>query len=124
MEITLSTHWQQFKQFRIKNKHRRFRKVAKVVSKVTLTVNLDLQDRLINGQARDISHIEYTQGVNRKAYVNFPDEQAGLKAMGSCYIGRQNSWLLIEKYEAEVPIKKGSTSSSIKHPQFLLTRCY
>ena len=83
-----------------------------------------MQDRLINGQAGNISHIEFAQGVNRKAYVNFPDEQAGLKAMGSSSIGRQNSWLLIEKYEAEIPIKKGSASSSIKRPQFLLTRCY
>ena len=53
-------------------------------------------------------------------YVKFSNEQAGLKAMRSSYLGRQNSSVPIQKREAEIPIKKESASPSIKHSQFLL----
>ena len=53
-------------------------------------------------------------------YVKFSNEQAGLKAMRSSYLGRQNSWVPIQKCEAEIPIKKESASPSIQHSQFLL----
>ena len=36
----------------------------------------------------------------------FPDEQAGLTAMRSSYLGRQNSSVPIGKYETEILIKK------------------
>ena len=44
----------------------------------------------------------------------FSDEQAGSKAMRSFYLGRQNSWVPIEKFETENSVKKGSASPSIK----------
>ena len=53
-------------------------------------------------------------------YVKFSNEQAGLKAMRSSYLGRQNSSVPIQKREAEIPIKKESASPPIKHSQFLL----
>ena len=34
----------------------------KIVAKVMLTVNIDMQDRLINGQTGNIRHIELDQG--------------------------------------------------------------
>ena len=34
----------------------------KIGTKVTLTVNLDMQDRLINGQTGNIKHIKFVQG--------------------------------------------------------------
>ena len=55
-----------------------------------LTVNLDMQDRLINGQTGNIRHIEFAQGSVWKVYINFFDEQAGLKAMRSSYLDRRN----------------------------------
>ena len=75
--------------------------------KVILTVNLDIQDRLINGQTGNIGHIEFAHGSVWKVYVRFSDEQADLKAMQSSYLGKQNYWVPIEKREAEIPIKKG-----------------
>ena len=36
------------------------------------------------------------------------------------YLGRQNSWLPIQKCDAEIPIKKGSVYRSIKRTQFPL----
>ena len=56
----------------------------KIGVKVMLTVNIDIQDRLINGQ----------KGVIRpstcKVYITFFDKQAGSKAMGLSYLGVQN----------------------------------
>ena len=46
-----------------------------------LTVNIDIQDRLTNGQLGIIRHIEFAQASVRKVYVKFSDEQAASKAM-------------------------------------------
>ena len=93
----------------------------KIGAKVMLIVNIDIQDRLINGQTGIIRHIEFAQGNVCKAYIKFFDEQAGSKVMRSSYLGRQNSWVPIEKCETEISIKKGSVSPSIKRTQFPLT---
>ena len=85
-----------------------------------LTVNLDIQDCLINDQTGNISHIEFSQCSVRKVYAKFSDEQAGLKAMKSSYLGRKSFWVPIEKCEAEIPIKKGSASRPIKRIQLPL----
>ena len=72
----------------------------KIGAKVMLTVNIDIKDRLINGQT----------GVIRssacKVYIKFFDEQSGSKAMGSSYLGIQNSWVPTEKFETEISVKK------------------
>ena len=41
--------------------------------------------------------------------------------MRSCYLGRQNFWVPVEKFESEILIKKGSATPSIKRTQFPLT---
>ena len=66
----------------------------RISEKVMLAVNRDIQDRLINGQTGIIWHIEFAQASAQKVYVEFYDEQAGLKAMISSYLGRQNYWVL------------------------------
>ena len=45
----------------------------KTGAKVISTANLDIQDRLINDQTRNICHIEF--------FIRFSDEQIGLKTM-------------------------------------------
>ena len=64
----------------------------KIGAKVILTVNIDTQDRIINGRIGNIKHIEFAEGAVHKVYVKFSDEQAELKTMRSSYEGRQNSW--------------------------------
>ena len=93
----------------------------KIGAKVMLTVNLDIQYRLINGQTGKNSYIDFARGIVQKVYVKFSDEQTGLKTMRLCYLGTQNSWVPIEKCEIEIPIKKGSAFPSIKRTQFPLT---
>ena len=57
-----------------------------------LTVNIDIQDGLINCQTGIITHIEFDLDSNCKVYVKYSDEQAGFKEMRSSYLGRQMSW--------------------------------
>ena len=44
-----------------------------------------------------------------------------LRSMTSPYLGRQNSWVLIDKCKTEISIKTESSSSSTKRSHFLLT---
>ena len=62
-----------------------------------MTVNVDIQDRLINGQTRNVKHTKFVQDSIHKVYVKFSDEQAGVKAMRSSYLGRQNFWVAVKK---------------------------
>ena len=39
-----------------------------------LTVNLNIQDCLINGETESIGHTEFVQGSVRKVYVKFSDD--------------------------------------------------
>ena len=94
----------------------------KIGAKAMLTANVDIQDRLINGQTGNAKHIEFIHRSIHKVYVHFSDEQAGLRAMRSSCIGRQNSWVAIEKCETEIPTKKGGVASpNIKPTQFPFT---
>ena len=45
-----------------------------------LTVNIDIQDRLVNSQNENISHTEFLDSLFN-VNVKLSDEQAGLKAM-------------------------------------------
>ena len=92
----------------------------KVGAKVMLTVNIGILDCLINSLTGNIRHTEFAQGTVYKVYVKFSDEQAGLKAMTSTYLGEQNSWVPIEKCETKISIKKGSALPTIKRTQFPL----
>ena len=79
-------------------------------------------DCLINSQTRSIRHIEFVQGSAHKVYVEFlMNKLAGLKAMRSSYLARQNPWVPIEKCETVISVSKGSASPFIRHTQFPLT---
>ena len=68
----------------------------KIPVKVMFAINLDIQNCLINSQTGNFSHIEFPQGIVRKVYVTFSDNQAGLKAMRWPYLGRETSWIPIK----------------------------
>ena len=51
----------------------------------------------MNGQTGIIRHIEFAQGSACKVYIKFSDEQADSKAVGSSYLGWQNSWVPFKK---------------------------
>ena len=62
----------------------------KISAKVMLTINLEIQD----------CPYWICMGSVRKAYVKFPDKQAGLKAMRSSYLVIKNSWVPIENVKS------------------------
>ena len=64
-----------------------------------LAVNIYIQDHLINGQTGIIRHINFARSSARKVFTKFSDEQAGSKAMRLSYLGRQNSWVFIDKWD-------------------------
>ena len=57
-----------------------------------LAINIDKQDRLINGQTGIIRHIEFAQGCVHEVHAKLSVEQAGSRAMRASYLGRQYSW--------------------------------
>ena len=70
-----------------------------------LILNMDLQDRLINGQRGNVRHIEFSRSNVCKVYALFSDEKDDLETMASSCLGRQKSWISIKKCETEISIK-------------------
>ena len=95
---------------------------VKINARVMLTVNIDIADRLINGQIGTVKHI--TRNSNNtivKIYIKFDDDEAGRKKIDSDCFAKQNMWVLIEKSEASVNLKINRDSSPIiKRTQFPL----
>ena len=71
-----------------------------------ITVNIDIQNRLNNGQTGSIGHIYFGLGRFCKVFVKCYDEYTSLKAMRPSYLSKQISRVPIEKCEAEISIKK------------------
>lgn len=60
-----------------------------------------------------LEQIKFVQGSVRKSYIKMYDEQGGLKAMRSSYLGRQKVWAPIENCKTDIPRINGSTSPSM-----------
>ena len=56
-------------------------------------------------------HIVWNSKCNSKTYSKFDGTGAGVKAMNADIFGEKNSWLLIEKIEADITIKLSKNSS-------------
>ena len=86
-----------------------------------LTVNVDIADRLINGQIGTVKRIIQSSNIVTKIYVKFDDDEAGLKKINADHFARQNNWVPIETVEASIAIKVNKDSSPIiKRTQFPL----
>ena len=86
----------------------------KLNARVMLTVNIDLQDRLVNGQLGTVKCIRTDSGRNvSKIYITFDDSKAGLKKMKSDAFGKQDLWVPIDKTEVDIKIKSSKTSSPV-----------
>ena len=69
-----------------------------------LTMNVDLQDRIINGQFGAMKHIAINDQRNiSKIYIKFDDSKAGLKRISIDSLAHDCQWVPIER--AEVNIK-------------------
>ena len=95
---------------------------VKLNSRVMLTINVDLKDRLVNGQLGTVKHIirDYQHDIS-KIYVKFDDCNAGKLKMNSENFAKQHSWVPIEKATINIKIKSSKSSSPvIKRTQFPL----
>ena len=86
-----------------------------------LTVNIDIADRLINGQIGTVKHILTDRGNVVKIYILMDDSNAGLKKRNSDAVARQNLWIPVEKAEASIRLRANKELSPvIKRTQFPL----
>ena len=90
-------------------------KLSKPVAlpKCCKSINIDIADRLINGQIGTVKHISFIDGHISKVYVEFNDKQCGIKKIGSDCFAKQHKWVLIEKAEANIMIRTNKESSHV-----------
>ena len=94
----------------------------KLGARVMLTCNIDIEDRLINGQIGTVRHIAVNnRACVEKIFIELDDNKAGCKMIRQVYLARQHNWVPIEKTEASIKIRSNkSTSPVIKRTQFPL----
>ena len=91
----------------------------KVGARVMLTVNSDIQDCLINDQTGNDCHNKFAQVSVWKAYGKFSDEQAGLKKMRSCFLGRKIIEFLLRNVELRFQERKDQHLRPLSAHNFL-----
>ena len=99
-----------------------FKVPVKVGARVMLTVNIDISDRLINGQIGTVSFIECEDSCAKIVYIKFDDIKAGVKKMASDPKARRYDGIPIEKVTLDILTKfKKDSSPVVKRTQFPLT---
>jgi len=69
-----------------------------------LTTNIDIDDRLVNGQLGTVKHIKVLNRRCEKVYVLFDDAKAGNKRKNADDFARRYGYVLIEKTEGKFGI--------------------
>ena len=95
-------------------------------ARIMLTTNIDIQDRLINGQMGTIRKVKFNAIYNKPptVYVEFDDVTAGhqrIQQSGDLY-AIENNFVPLQPVLAEIKIKPNKPSSlTVKRTQFPLT---
>ena len=92
----------------------------KVRSKFMVTINIDIQDMLINGQVGEVALFEVMNSIVRKVHLKFQNPLVGRNIILYDHFTRQNSFAPLQKYDADILICKGSLLPIIKQTQFPL----
>ncbi|XP_044169485.1 uncharacterized protein LOC114973474 [Acropora millepora] len=97
--------------------------------RVMLTANIDIADRLINGQMGTVIKIALSEKTQKPniVYIKFDDSEAGRKAITnhSNSFARHNNAVPIEQVLTKIKIRPGKPSSpEIQRTQFPLTLGY
>ena len=82
-----------------------------------LTSNLDIADRLINGQIGTLFNFQYSEGTITKIYVKFDDVNAGMIKRDSNNFAKVNGVVPFERIELDIMLSKSSTIF-VKRTQF------
>ena len=95
-------------------------------SRVVLTSNVSIEDRLVNGQLSTIVDTKQDSlGIISKIYEKFDDENAGLTKMGSNRYASENNIVPIVRIEPKfsVSLNSGPTSYQTQFPLMLAFAC-
>ena len=94
----------------------------KVVAKLMVTVNTDLDDRILSGQLGTVKHIlKSKKGSVTKIYIASDDNQTTLKNMSKDVFGRQKLWVSTERAQTNIRIRSSKdTFPGINRTQFSL----
>ena len=81
-----------------------------------LTTNINIEDRLINGQIRTVKHIEIKENEVRTIYLELDDKCIGqIRMSGSDVIAKTSKWVSVKREEAYICLSKyKSISPAIK----------
>ena len=88
-----------------------------------LTTNVDVSDRLINGQLDYIYDFPTNIGTVTKIYIKLDDNAAGLKAIQNESLARTHNAVPIIRTEASFALSETHTST-IKQTQFSIMLAY
>ena len=86
----------------------------KLGAKIMLTINIDISDKLINGQIGIVKNISFKNGKPSKIYVRFFDEDAGSQKIVSDSYAARHKYVPIEQTEADILVNKNNLSSRNK----------
>ena len=84
-----------------------------------ITSNIDLADRLINGQFGALFDFAYIDSPITKVYVNLDEQNAGINAMSKDLYASNYKVVRIQRIKANIIISKNS-SETFKRTQFPL----
>ena len=73
---------------------------------VLLTLNIDISDRLINGELCSVFDTEHSRGTKTKIYLNLDDSQVELKAKSCDRFTIKNNVMRIEPTVVEIHLSK------------------
>ncbi|XP_066921397.1 uncharacterized protein [Clytia hemisphaerica] len=98
----------------------------KIGARVMLISNIDIEDRLINGQLGTVTDVKFRNNKAELIYVKLDDKTAGIKAQSKDQYAKATETVPIEKSEVNFPFDKKNPYSSpiISRTQFPLKLAY
>ena len=98
-----------------------FNLTFKTGARVMLTSNIDISEKLINGQIGTVAHVSSLEGIVKNIYVKLDDRNAGHNRIDSDKFAREIDAVPLEKVTTEIRTKAKNVSSPvIKRTQFPL----
>ena len=97
----------------------------KIGARIILLSNIDINDRLINGQLGTVFHTKSRNNRIEIIYVKLDDEKAGLKAQSKDHHAKQSKTIPLERTEATFSLNnKGNNVNTVTRTQFPLMLAY
>ena len=91
---------------------------------VMVTVNIDLSDRLVNGQLGTVNNIVFTESGISKIYLKFDDPLVGKQMMFSDFYSNTHQVPPINKVESHIFLTRKNHLHMISRTQFPLMLAY